>query len=540
MRALVARSWRRPPIENGAIVETNTRARWANWKQFYTNGAQSMLNQMGDGGPFVVKEWDEAVASMAMCEEATFVFSVGATQRAMMPFVACRKAPPGTVIVAEVGLINVKRDGGRRQEVNDFLTAKFVAERKQQKLDRLDEQKFLRLRMKQDRKDKADSVMKLLKANLDSQVDSMAEQKDSTADDVLVEGGAAFGAAGGADGGAAGGAAGLCQPCAPEAASSASTAPPSPARATGSTPSKVVDDEAEAWEEEPALDYEGFGEADDFFAQAGDLDLEPLNLPSAFDDDDDLAAAAAGTAAAASAALPSAFDDETPHFKAVEEVEKRTKAQSPFIAAETFDGAKPGYVFKNGSSGVGYYVDLAAGRAPWETETLAPVPSGRAGSAAVGAAPWDVSDGAATSTSKASLSAPPKKANDPWAMIDSVTTDDTRARDQAAADRFASEAASSAALAAKKAAAQKQAQQQAAAKQQAVAKPPPAAGTMKPILEGLGLGPSYAAFEAAGLADATKLAAMHRDNAADVSVRLTKLGLKMGQRQKVVLALANK
>ena len=43
----------------GAIVETNCRARWANWKQFYTNGAQSMLNQMGDGGPFVFKEWDE-------------------------------------------------------------------------------------------------------------------------------------------------------------------------------------------------------------------------------------------------------------------------------------------------------------------------------------------------------------------------------------------------------------------------------------------------------------------------------------------------
>ena len=76
-----------------------------------------MLNQMGDGGPFVFKEWDEAVASMAMCEEATFVFSVGATQRAMMPFVASRKAPPGTVLVVEVGLINVKRDGGRRQEV---------------------------------------------------------------------------------------------------------------------------------------------------------------------------------------------------------------------------------------------------------------------------------------------------------------------------------------------------------------------------------------------------------------------------------------
>ena len=118
---------------------------------------------------------------MAMCEEATFVFSVGATQRAMMPFVACRKAPPGTVLVVEVGLINVKRDGGRRQEVDDFLTAKFLAERRQQNLDRLDEQKFMRLRMKADRQERADQVVKLLKADLQKQgnEDALAEQKDT-------------------------------------------------------------------------------------------------------------------------------------------------------------------------------------------------------------------------------------------------------------------------------------------------------------------------------------------------------------------------
>ena len=27
------RRWRRPPIEKGAVVETNARMRWANWKQ---------------------------------------------------------------------------------------------------------------------------------------------------------------------------------------------------------------------------------------------------------------------------------------------------------------------------------------------------------------------------------------------------------------------------------------------------------------------------------------------------------------------------
>ena len=95
------RRWRRPPIPAGCVVETNCRARWANWKQFYTNGAQSMLNQMGDGGPFVFREWDEAVSSMAMCEEATFVFSVNACQRMSMPYVGARKAPPGSVVVIE-------------------------------------------------------------------------------------------------------------------------------------------------------------------------------------------------------------------------------------------------------------------------------------------------------------------------------------------------------------------------------------------------------------------------------------------------------
>ena len=75
------RRWRRPPIEKGAICQTNCRARFADWKQFFTNGAHAMDHVMGDGGPFVMPEWDEAVASMAMCEEATFVFSVSRRAR---------------------------------------------------------------------------------------------------------------------------------------------------------------------------------------------------------------------------------------------------------------------------------------------------------------------------------------------------------------------------------------------------------------------------------------------------------------------------
>ena len=245
------RRWRRPPIENGCIVETNMRARWANWKQFYTNGAQSMLNQMGDGGPFVFKEWDEAVASMAMCEEATFVFSVGATQRAMMPFVACRKAPPGTVLVVEVGLINVKRDGGRRQEVNDFLTQKFVAEARQKKLDRLDEQKFMRLRMQADRKDKTDSVMKLLKVNVERQTDLSEEFKDKA--DVDAE--KAADATG--------------EPPATQSGATDATPTEDDAPRVASAPAaaakakKPTKEDAEEWEEDPEEDYEGFGEVDD-------------------------------------------------------------------------------------------------------------------------------------------------------------------------------------------------------------------------------------------------------------------------------------
>ena len=56
-----------------------------------------------------------------------------------MSFVGARKCPPGTVVVAEIGLIDIRRDGGRRREVNEFLTQKFIEEKKQKKLDLLEE-----------------------------------------------------------------------------------------------------------------------------------------------------------------------------------------------------------------------------------------------------------------------------------------------------------------------------------------------------------------------------------------------------------------
>ena len=95
------RRWRRPPIENGCIVETNTRARWANWKQFYTNGAQSMLNQMGDGGPFVFK----VRACVRMLHEARLATT--ACARPHVPYSHFMNACGSTCIVLD-------RNGTRR------------------------------------------------------------------------------------------------------------------------------------------------------------------------------------------------------------------------------------------------------------------------------------------------------------------------------------------------------------------------------------------------------------------------------------------
>ena len=98
---------------------------------------------------------------------------------------------------------------------------------------------------------------------------------------------------------------------------------------------------------------------------------------------------------------------------------------------------------------------------------------------------------------------------------------------------------------AKKAAAQKLAQQQAErakapAPAAAAATAKKAVGTMKALLDSLGLGTYYPAFDAAGLSDAAAVAGMHRNDSTNLTMKLTKCGLKMGQRQKVVLALADK
>ena len=556
------RRWRRPPVELGCIVETNVRARWANWKQFYTNGAQSMLNQMGDGGPFVLKEWDEAVASMAMCEEATFVFSVGATQRAMMPFVACRKAPPGTVLVCEVGLINVKRNGGRDQEVNDFLTAKFVAEARQKKLDRLDEQKFMRLRMANDRKDKTDQAMKLLKHTLDgtASADALAEQKDAAefgADGAAPPSSAAApppeatGGAGAADATEASKA--PEQPTSVASSPAKAATPPSAAAPKAAAKAAPTDD-VEEWEEEPVHDYEAFGEGDDFFALPGDDSEAPLNLPSAFDDlpDEAFFDAAGGlkTPTLPSSATASGADSgPAPHFNAQESVAKKPR----FLPAAAFEGAKPGYLFKRGDEGVGYYLDVAVAVAPWESA----MPTMGVGNN-LATAPWDVSDpvtggagGGGGAAGGRGISAPTPKANDPWASIDTVDTTSARVADAIAAQKHELAAAKAAAERMKKERAARAAGGSAASKPAAApaskpaatsaSKPAaPAASTVRPLLEELGLGDKYAAFEAAGLTDAAALASLQKSDPAKLASQLTQAGLKMGQRQKFILALGPK
>ena len=65
--------------------------------------------------------------------------------------------------VRRVGCIDVRWDNMRIREVDAFLTSKFVAEKRQEARDRLQEQKFMRLRERQDRKDKTDMVTRLLK-----------------------------------------------------------------------------------------------------------------------------------------------------------------------------------------------------------------------------------------------------------------------------------------------------------------------------------------------------------------------------------------
>ena len=180
---------------------------------------------------------------------------------------------------------------------------------------------------------------------------------------------------------------------APAAGAAAAAAGVGGSSSAGETAAASSRDEADEWEdEEPAFDYEGLAEADeDFFAQQGDADEAPLNLPSAFDED---------------------FCEEC------SDEERSTGGDERGRASEV--GAP-----------------MLQGRAPWDPELLSASASG-------------VEGGATTATAKAGISAPPAAANDPWASIDSVDTSATRLADAEAAQKHAASAAKSALEAAKK------------------------------------------------------------------------------------------
>ena len=43
-------------------------------------------------------------------------------------------------------------------------------------------------------------------------------------------------------------------------------------------------------------------------------------------------------------------------------VEAEAMWEQPFAPADTYDGSRPGYVFKKGDSGLGYYKDTVPGQ----------------------------------------------------------------------------------------------------------------------------------------------------------------------------------
>ena len=322
------------------------------------------------------------------------------------------------------------------------------------------------------------------------------------------------------------------------ASSPAKAATPPSAAAPKAAAKAAPTDDVEEWEEEPVHDYEAFGEGDDFFALPGDDSEAPLNLPSAFDDlpDEAFFDAAGGlkTPTLPSSATASGADSgPAPHFNAQESVAKKPR----FLPAAAFEGAKPGYLFKRGDEGVGYYLDVAVAVAPWESA----MPTMGVGNN-LATAPWDVSDpvkggagGGGGGAGGRGISAPTPKANDPWASIDTVDTTSARVADAIAAQKHELAAAKAAAERMKKERAARAAGGSAASKPAA-----PAASTVRPLLEELGLGDKYAAFEAAGLTDAAALASLQKSDPAKLASQLTQAGLKMGQRQKFILALGPK
>jgi hypothetical protein len=432
-----------------------------------------MLNVMGDGGPFGSREWDEAVASMAICEEATIVFSAGASARMQMPFIGARKAPPGTVVVAEIGLIDVRRDGGRRREVNEWLTTKFVEERKQKKLDQLEDAKLVRLRDRRDRLEQSDLVQRLLTSDHEQKLKALGWQKDrDDDDDASTPAPASLGG-------------GATDPAANPAANPADAADKEAAEPSAGGGGGGGDDDGdkEVWEEEAEIDFEGFEEEEEegaggaawaaFDLHHGTADAAPLNLPS----------------------------------------EASAADRSPQTADAIATGATPPW---------------GAGHGAWG---MAPEVAGAAGAAG----------------SEQQPAAAACRPDDPWAAVDSVTVDDSRAIDAAArACAFAAPPSTVALPAAPAPTALTPAPPPAPAPAPApaptpapVPAPTPAPAPeigLEALLSSLGLQQTLPNFERAG-ATVGGLRGRAQAEPQALQKELGEMGLKMGQRQKMITAL---
>ena len=417
-----------------------------------------MLNVMGDGGPFASREWDEAVASMSICEEATIVFSAGASARMQMPFIGARKAPPGTVIVAEIGLIDVRRDGGRRREVNEWLTTKFVEERKQKKLDQLEGAKLVRLRDRRDRLEQSDLVQRLLTSSHEQKLQALGWQKDRDDDDDAPT--PASAPAGG----------GTIDPAANPADAANKVAAEPSAAAAAAADGDDDDGDKEVWEEEAEIDFEGFEEEEEgegadaggaawaaFDLHHAAADVTPLNLPS----------------------------------------EASAADRSPQTADAIATGAAP----------------------PWGAAPEAP--------GAASAADSDLQPAAAACS-----------LDDPWAAVDGVTVDDSRAIDAAARARAFAAPLPKVALPAAPAPPPLPATVPAPVPAPAPSPAPAPAPELdlETLLSSLGLQQALPNFERAG-ATVGGLRGRAQAEPQALQRELGEMGLKMGQRQKVITAL---
>jgi hypothetical protein len=313
--------------------------------------------------------------------------------------------------------------------VDDYLWFKNKAEKRQEKMDRIDEQKMMRLRDRRERDERTGAVQKLLMAShqergaeLQKQKDSQGEQKQNDGEGELGEEGCEAGAAAG--GGAAEYEAALA--------------------------------DREVWEETPDVDYEAFEEAlaAEDTARGGEHETEAAPPPPAW----------TPPGAATEVSLTA-----IPRDASLRPVEPR-KYFAPFVP-----GMEPGL-----------------NQEPQQKPDPNQEPQLEPG---------------LNQETQSKTAAPVTAAAGGWDDIDAVVTVDPRTLHKSAAPDPAA----------------------------GMPVPgPDTRGSMFAVLEELGLSSAWDAFVAAGETDAHAMAAL----GSEAGPRLASLGLKLGQRQRVITALA--